>query len=121
MDKRYNYTLVNDVKIPSPDGKNRYIPLDIFPAELLDRLEIYKSLLPNMEGDAVGGVVNMVMKDAPSREEINVNLALGYSQMLFDKNSKPSLLIRLIFVLHMSSTENHIRPITLIFQKTITE
>ncbi|MDE5491442.1 TonB-dependent receptor domain-containing protein [Elizabethkingia meningoseptica] len=88
MDKRYNYTLVNDVKIPSPDGKNRYIPLDIFPAELLDRLEIYKSLLPNMEGDAVGGVVNMVMKDAPSREEINVNLALGYSQMLFDKKFK---------------------------------
>lgn len=88
MDKRYNYTLVNNVKIPSPDGKNRYVPLDIFPAELLDRLEIYKSLLPNMEGDAVGGVVNMVMKDAPLHQEINANLALGYSQMLLDKKFK---------------------------------
>ncbi|MDR2230739.1 MAG: TonB-dependent receptor [Flavobacteriaceae bacterium] len=88
MDKRYNYTLVNGVKIPSPDGKNRYIPLDIFPAELLDRLEVYKSLLPDMEGDAVGGAINMVMKDAPSREEINVNLALGYSQMLMDRKFK---------------------------------
>ena len=30
MDKRYNYTLVNGVKIPSPDDKNRYqeIPQD---------------------------------------------------------------------------------------------
>lgn len=27
MDKRYNYTLVNGVKIPSPDDKNRYVPL----------------------------------------------------------------------------------------------
>ncbi|MDR1937945.1 MAG: TonB-dependent receptor, partial [Tannerellaceae bacterium] len=27
MDKRYNYTLVNGIKIPSPDNKNRFIPL----------------------------------------------------------------------------------------------
>ena len=42
MDKRYNYTLVNGIKIPSPDNKNRYIPLDIFPADLLERLEVTK-------------------------------------------------------------------------------
>ncbi|MBO9201919.1 TonB-dependent receptor plug domain-containing protein [Niastella sp. MAH-29] len=36
MDKRYNTTLVNGIKIPSPDNRNRYVPLDIFPAELLD-------------------------------------------------------------------------------------
>src|SRR6187549_1734205 len=55
MDKRYNYTLVNGIKIPSPDNQNRYIPLDIFPAQLLERLEVSKSLTPNMEGDAIGG------------------------------------------------------------------
>lgn len=85
MDKRYNYTLVNGIKIPSPDNKFRYVPLDIFPVELLERLEIYKSLTPNMEGDAVGGVVNMVMKDAPAKLQINANLATGYSQMLLDR------------------------------------
>ena len=36
MDKRYNYTLVNGVKIPSPDDKNRYVPLNIFPSDLMD-------------------------------------------------------------------------------------
>jgi len=85
MDKRYNYTLINGVKIPSPDNKYRYVPLDIFPSELLDRLEVYKSLTPNMEGDAVGGVVNMVMKDAPGRLSLNANVATGYSQMVLDK------------------------------------
>ncbi len=30
MDKRYNYTLVNGVKIPSPDNKYRYVPLIFF-------------------------------------------------------------------------------------------
>jgi hypothetical protein len=85
MDKRYNYTLVNGVKIPSPDNKYRYVPLDIFPSDLLARLEVYKTLTPNMEGDAVGGAVNMVMKDAPDRFEVNANIAGGYSQLFFDR------------------------------------
>jgi len=85
MDKRYNYTLVNGVKIPSPDNKYRYVPLDIFPSDLLDRLEVYKTLTPNMEGDAVGGAVNMVMKDAPDRFTVNANIAGGYSQLFIDR------------------------------------
>ncbi|TDW48120.1 TonB-dependent receptor [Flavobacterium sp. 270] len=86
MDKRYNYTLVNGVKIPSPDNKYRYVPLDIFPSDLLDRLEVYKTLTPNMEGDAIGGAVNMVMKDAPASKPIfNINFSEGYNQMFFDR------------------------------------
>ncbi len=79
MDKRYNYTLVNGVKIPSPDDKNRYIPLNIFPSDLMDRLVVTKTLTADMEGDAAGGVVNMVMKDAPSRFQIQANAAIGTS------------------------------------------
>jgi TonB-dependent receptor len=85
MDKRYNYTLVNGVKIPSPDNQYRYVPLDIFPADILERLEIYKTLTPNMEGDAIGGAVNLVMKDAPDRFQVTANLATGYNQMYFDR------------------------------------
>ncbi|MFQ3576073.1 MAG: TonB-dependent receptor [Cytophagales bacterium] len=84
MDKRYNYTTVNGVKIPSPDNKYRYVPLDIFPSDLLQRLEVYKSLTPSMEGDAVGGVVNMEMKDAPRDFTVSSNLALGYNQLFLD-------------------------------------
>lgn len=79
MDKRYNYTLVNGVKIPSPDDKNRYIPLNIFPSDLMDRLVVSKSLTADMEGDAAGGVVDMVMKDAPSHFQIQANAAIGAS------------------------------------------
>lgn len=79
MDKRYNYTLVNGVKIPSPDDKNRYIPLNIFPSDLMDRIVVSKSLTADMEGDATGGVVDMVMKDAPSGFQLQANAAGGYS------------------------------------------
>ncbi len=64
MEKRYINTLINSIKIPSPDNKNRFIPLDLFPSELLERLEVSKSLTPSMEGDAIGGTINLVMKDA---------------------------------------------------------
>lgn len=85
MDKRYNYTLVNGVKIPSPDNKYRYVPLDIFPSDLLDRLEVYKALTPSMEGDAIGGAVNMVMKDAPDKFTFSANLSTGYNELFMQR------------------------------------
>jgi TonB-dependent receptor len=81
MDKRYNYTSVNGVKIPSPDNKNRYVPMDIFPADLLERLEVVKALTPNMEGDAIGGAMNMVMKSVPDYLTLSATASGGYSQL----------------------------------------
>ncbi len=85
MDKQYNTTLINGIKIPSPDNKNRYVPLDIFPAGLVDRLEVYKTLTPDMEADASGGVVNLVMKTAPDRLRVDGEVGTGYSQIFFDR------------------------------------
>jgi len=79
MDKRYSYTLVNGVKIPSPSNKNRYVPLDIFPAQMLERLEVSKTPTADMEGDGIGGAVNMVMKSAPENFEVNVDFQAGYN------------------------------------------
>lgn len=86
MDKRYNYTLVNGVKIPSPDNKNRFVPLDLFPSEILDRIEVYKSMMPNLEGDGIGGAVNLVMKDAPSRRLLHADVTTGYNALYFDRD-----------------------------------
>lgn len=86
MDKRYNTTLVNGVKIPSPDNRNRYVPLDIFPAELLDRIEVIKSLTPDMEADAAGGVINLIMKNAPDKFKLEGNIGTGYSQLFLKRD-----------------------------------
>ena len=85
MEKRYINTLVNGIKIPSPDNKNRFIPLDLFPSELLERLEVSKSLTPSMEGDAIGGTVNLVMKDAPANKLLQANVAIGYNNIFGDQ------------------------------------
>lgn len=87
MDQRYNNTLVNGIKIPSPDDKYRFVPLDIFPSELLERLEVIKALTPSMEGDAIGGSVNLVMKSAPDRFILYANASGGFSTLF--SSSRP--------------------------------
>ena len=86
MDKRYNYTLVNGMKIPSPDDKNRYIPMNLFPSDLMDRLVVSKTLNADMEGDAAGGVIDMNMKDAPGQFQLQANAAVGMSDFFWSGN-----------------------------------
>ncbi|HET6255574.1 MAG TPA: TonB-dependent receptor [Puia sp.] len=86
MDQRYNNTLVNGIKIPSPDDKYRFVPMNIFPSEMLDRLEVIKALTPDLEGDAIGGTMNLVMKSAPDKFLLTANASGGYSTIF---NSRP--------------------------------
>jgi len=85
MDQRYNNTLVNGIKIPSPDDRYRFVPMDIFPSEMLERLEVIKALTPGMEGDAIGGTMNLIMKSAPNDFLFDANISGGFST-LFSSN-----------------------------------
>ena len=85
MDQRYNNVLVNGVKIPSPDDVYRFVPMSLFPSEMLERLEVIKALTPNMEGDAIGGTMNLVMKNAPDHFLLTANASAGYSTIFSDR------------------------------------
>ncbi|MBD0402025.1 TonB-dependent receptor [Flammeovirga sp. EKP202] len=91
MPKRYSYTLVNGVKIPSPDNKNRYVPLDMFPSDLLDRIEVTKALTPSMEGDAVGGAMNLIMKNAKDNFSFKINASGGMNSLFSEDGGQPFL------------------------------
>lgn len=86
MDKKYNTTIINGIKIPSPDNKDRFVPLDMFPAELLERIEVLKSLTPSMEADATGGAVNLAMKNAPEKFKLEANFGAGFSQLVLNRD-----------------------------------
>jgi len=85
MNKQYNYTTIDGVIIPSPDYGNRYVPMDLFPSEMVERLEVIKSLTPDMEGSAIGGAMNLVLKDAPDAFIFSADAATGFDQMFFNK------------------------------------
>jgi len=84
MEAKYSYTLVNGFKIPSPDDKSRYISLDVFPAGLLQSAQVYKSLTADMEGDAIGGAINLVMRDPPDEPLLQIGVNTGYSGRYFN-------------------------------------
>lgn len=85
MEPRYNNTLINGAKVTSPDPVSRFVSLSIIPSDLLDRIEVSKSLTPEMEADAIGGTVNLIFKDAPDHEYFKADGSVGYSAVFFNR------------------------------------
>jgi outer membrane receptor for ferrienterochelin and colicin len=85
LDNRYNYTSIGGVILPSPDPTQRSVPLDMFPAEMVQRIEIVKSLTPDMEANAIGGATNLVMKEGSERFNLTGDLAVGGSSVFTNR------------------------------------
>lgn len=49
---------INGVRTPSPEDR-RGVLLDGVPSDLLDTIEVQKSLTPNVDGDSIGGVIDL--------------------------------------------------------------
>jgi TonB-dependent receptor len=78
---RLNSTTVDGERIPSPEADGRDIALDVIPADLLQAIEVSKALMPDMDGDAIGGSVNLVTKRAPETQRISATIAGGYNEL----------------------------------------
>jgi len=72
-----NLTL-DGVHVPSPESV-RQVKLDAIPANLVDSVEINKTLSPSQEGDAIGGSVNLVTKKATDRPYYSLEGLGGYT------------------------------------------
>lgn len=86
MDTKYSYTAVNGIAIPSPDDKSRYLSLNLFPANLIERLEVYKTLTPEQPGNAIGGMMNIVTPEPSKKTKFSAQLATGYSQLFLKRS-----------------------------------
>jgi TonB-dependent receptor len=67
-----NLTL-DGVEVPSPEGGVRQVKLDVIPADLIESVQINKTLQANMNGDAIGGSVNLVTKKAEDRPTLSLH------------------------------------------------
>jgi len=64
---RLSNTTIDGVLVPSPESTVNQIKLDTIPADLVESVEINKTLSANQDGDAIGGSVNLVTKSAGDR------------------------------------------------------
>src|SRR3954447_3890656 len=66
---RLSNTMIDGVTVPSPESGVRQIKLDTLASDLVESVEINKTLQANIDGDGIGGSVNLVTKtaaDAPT-------------------------------------------------------
>lgn len=83
---------INGEQIPSPEAGVRYVALDAIPADQLSSIEVSKSLTPDMDGDAIGGSVNLITRTAQSNTTtIRATSVLGYNQLVGRSNLQGSL------------------------------
>ena len=80
-----NSVQIDGSRIPSAEGDNRNVQLDLIPADMIQTIEVNKAVLPYMDGDAVGGVVNLVTRSAPDALRFSADIGSGFSPI----TSKP--------------------------------
>src|SRR5882672_6988054 len=79
---RLTNTTIDGVNVPSPEGGVRQIKFDAIPADIVESVEINKTLQANMDGDGIGGSINLVTKTAGERPTVNVGGMGGYTPIV---------------------------------------
>ncbi len=74
-----NSVTLNGDRIPSAEGDNRKVQMDLIPSDMIQTIEVNKTLTPDMDADAIGGSVNLVTRASPNGERISATLSGGYN------------------------------------------
>jgi TonB-dependent receptor len=73
---------INGISVPSPENNARQIKLDAIPADIVESVEINKTLQANMDPDGIGGSVNLVTKTAGERPTVALSGMGGYTPIV---------------------------------------
>ena len=76
---RLNSVSVNGERIPSAEGEIRAVQLDLIPSDMIQTVEVTKTLTPDMDADAIGGAINLVTRSAPKSTRFSGTLGTGYN------------------------------------------
>ncbi len=81
IDAALNNVTIDSQIIGSPEGDTRRVALDTVPANLLSKLEVIKSVTPDLDGNAIGGTINLVTPSAfddPDGDFLSATVDFGY-------------------------------------------
>lgn len=70
---------VNGNRLPSAEGDIRNVQLDLIPADMIQTIEVNKVVTADMDGDAIGGSINLVTKNSPYKRTIAATAGTGYN------------------------------------------
>ena len=70
---------INGNRLPSAEGDSRAAQLDLIPTDMIQTIEVHKVVTADMDGDAIGGAVNLVTKNSPYRQTVAATAGAGYN------------------------------------------
>ena len=85
LDPRLTNTTIDGVTIPSPESNVRQVILATIPADMVQSIELNKTLSANQDADGIGGSVNMVTKMAGETPTFDAISTLGMSPIENDR------------------------------------
>lgn len=75
----FSSVTINGSRIPSAEGDIRNVQLDLIPSDMIQTIEVSKTLMPDQDGDAIGGSINLVTKNSPHRLTFGAVAGTGYN------------------------------------------
>lgn len=81
LSPKYNTVTVNGVRVPATGGDDRAVDLSLISSNMLDGIEVTKALLPYQDADALGGSVDLRLREAPDELRFDVSAQGGYNHL----------------------------------------
>ncbi|WCP13773.1 Vitamin B12 transporter BtuB [Sphingobium sp. AntQ-1] len=93
LDPSLNAASLNGVRVPAPEADTRSVALDVVASELIESIEIKKSLTPDMDGDTIGASVEINTTSAFDRKKdlLAASLEGSYNHYSGDLTPKGSV------------------------------
>ncbi len=93
LDPSLNSSSLNGVRIPSPESDNRAVALDVISSDLIESIEVKKSLTPDMDADTIGASIEINTTSAFDRKKslLSAKLEGSYNEYADKVSPKGSI------------------------------
>ncbi len=88
-----NSVTINGDRMPSAEAENRRVQMDLIPSDMIQTIEVNKAVTPDMEGDAIGGSVNLVTRSAPTDFRASIAGSFGIAPVRENPNFSVSAIV----------------------------
>lgn len=81
LDGRYIATTFNEILMPSTDPMRRDVQLDLFPSNIVEKIEVQKSFSPDQPATTTGGSLSVHTKGMPDEKVSSFSVSIGTNSL----------------------------------------
>ncbi len=85
LGERYSSTMLNNAMVPTTEPERRVVPLDLFPASLIENIKVVKTYSADLPGEFSGGLVQLQTTEFPVQKTVTVSINYGFNSQTAGK------------------------------------